>query len=56
MGVEYAPDGRYTVIVRRGETGPEERFAVPDDKEIHGLAWDDLTVAWYVLVTDDDGT
>ena len=53
--VEYAPDGRYTVIVRRGETGPEERFAVPDDKEIHGLAWDDLTVAWYVLVTDDDG-
>lgn len=46
----YTPDGRYTVATDRGE-----RFAVPEGKEIHGLAWDDLTRALYVLVTDDTG-
>ena len=52
--VEYNPDGRYTVVVRR--TGAEEkRFLTPEQTEIHGLAWDDLTVAWYVLVTDNSG-
>lgn len=51
--VEYASDGRYTVVEQRA--GAESRFAVPEDKEIHGLAWDDGTVAWYVLVTDDGG-
>ena len=53
--VEYAPDGRYTVIERRDDAPSEVRYAVPSDKEIHGLAWDDLTRAWYVLVTDDSG-
>ena len=48
--VEYTPDGRYTV---RGAHG--ERFAAPAGKELHGLAWDDLTLAYYVLVTDDEG-
>lgn len=52
--VEYNPDGRYTVVVRRA-AGGTERFAVPDRAEIHGLAWDEVTVAYYVLVTDDSG-
>lgn len=51
--VEYNPDGRYTVVLRRGER--EERFAMEGLTEIHGLAWDDLTRALYVLVTDDSG-
>ncbi len=52
--VEYNPDGRYTVVVRWNEGG-EQRFAAPDRTELHGLAWDNLTRAWYVLVTDDSG-
>lgn len=52
--VEYNPDGRYTVVVSRAGGG-EQRFATPDRAEIHGLAWDDVTVAWYVIVTDDSG-
>ena len=52
--VEYNPDGRYTVVVQRGAE-PERRLATPDRAEVHGLAWDDLTVAWYVLITDDSG-
>ena len=51
--VEYNPDGRYTVVLRCGER--EERFAMEGLTEIHGLAWDDLTRALYVLVTDDSG-
>ena len=51
--VEYNPDGRYTVVLRRGER--EERFAMEGLTEIHGLAWNDLTRALYVLVTDDSG-
>lgn len=52
--VEYNPDGRYTVVVRHGSDA-ERRLSTPDRAEIHGLAWDDLTVAWYVLITDDSG-
>ena len=52
--VEYAPDGRYSVVVRPREGG-EQRLATPERTEIHGLAWDDRTRAWYVLVTDDSG-
>ena len=52
--VEYNPDGRYTVVVQRGAE-PERRLSTPDRAEVHGLAWDDLTVAWYVLITDDSG-
>ena len=52
--VEYAPDGRYTVIEQRDDAS-EARYAVPAGKEVHGLAWDDLTRAWYVLLTDDSG-
>ena len=52
--VEYNPDGRYSVVVEHWG-GAEERFPAPDRAELHGLAWDALTVAWYVLVTDDTG-
>lgn len=52
--VEYNPDGGYTVVVDRAG-GETQRFEAPDGAEIHGLAWDDLTVAWYVIVTDDSG-
>ena len=52
--VEYNPDGRYTVVVQRGADSVRH-LATPDRAEVHGLAWDDLTVAWYVLITDDSG-
>lgn len=52
--VDYNPDGRYTVVVRDAACR-EQRYEAPEGKELHGLAWDDLTVAWYVLVTDDSG-
>ena len=52
--VEYNPDGRYTVVVQ-GKEGAEKRFATPDRSEIHGLAWDDATRGYYVIVTDDSG-
>ena len=52
--VEYNYDGSYAVVVRQAD-GTRQRFAAPDRAEIHGLAWDDTTVAWYVIVTDDSG-
>lgn len=52
--VEYDYDGTYSVVVRAAD-GSRQRFAAPERAEIHGLAWDDVTVAWYVLVTDDSG-
>lgn len=52
--VDYNPDGSYAVVVRR-RSGAVERYAAPARAEIHGLAWDSLTVAYYILVTDDTG-
>lgn len=52
--VEYNPDGTYTVVVQR-DGQPERRFGTPRHTEIHGLAWDDVTLAYYVIVTDDAG-
>lgn len=52
--VEYNPDGRYTVVVQR-DGQAETRFGTPAHAELHGLAWDDVTQACYVLVTDDSG-
>lgn len=52
--VEYDYSGSYAVVVHRAD-GSRQRFAAPGRTEIHGLAWDDVTVAWYVLTTDDDG-
>ncbi len=52
--VEYNPDGRYAVVERSADTS-ERRFEIPRAVEIHGLAWDDVTRAYYVLATDDSG-
>ena len=52
--VEYNYDGTYSVLLRRAD-GSRQRFAAPARAEIHGLAWDDVTIAWYVIVTDDSG-
>ena len=51
--VEYTPDGRYTIYTNDMEG--RRRRAVPYGSEIHGMAWDDVTRAIYVIVTDDDG-
>uniref|UniRef100_UPI004055D724 hypothetical protein n=1 Tax=Alistipes sp. TaxID=1872444 RepID=UPI004055D724 len=51
--IEYTPDGRYTLVIR--ENGGEERHTLPHFKEVHGLAWDNLTDRFYLLITDDDG-
>ena len=53
--VEYTPDGRYTVVVADEQLRPVERYATPRFKEVHGLAWDNLTRAFYTLITDDRG-
>ncbi len=47
--VEYAPEGIYSVVCG------SERYAAPRGKELHGLAWDDVTEALYTIVTDDEG-
>ncbi len=52
--VEYTPDGLYTVVHKR-KGWATRRLAVPRFKEVHGLAWDNLTRRFYVLLTDDDG-
>ena len=51
--VEYTPDGRYTIYTN--DMKGRRRRAVPYGSEIHGMAWDDVTRAIYVIVTDDDG-
>ncbi len=51
--VEYTPDGRYTLVVHEQES--EKRLPIPFFKEVHGLAWDNLTDRFYLLITDDDG-
>lgn len=52
--VEYTPDGSYTVVHQQKGCA-ECRYKIPYPKEIHGLAWDDATLALYVIVTDDAG-
>ena len=52
--VEYTADGRYTVVVN-GALDAERRTQLPYGSEIHGMAWDDVTDALYVIITDDDG-
>lgn len=51
--VEYDYGGTYSVVVRRG--GERERFEAPRRTELHGLAWDDRTQAFYVLATGEEG-
>ena len=55
--IEYRADGRYLLAVAadgRPSAGAA-RVEMPQDKEIHGLAWDDVTRRLYALVTDDSG-
>lgn len=51
--VEYTPDGRYTVVVRERES--EQRYPIPHFKEVHGMAWENLSNRLYLLITDDEG-
>lgn len=51
--VAYTPDGTYRIIVRKNDQ--EQELVVPHFKEVHGLAWDNLTEQFYLLITDDDG-
>ncbi|MBQ8307786.1 MAG: hypothetical protein IJX56_03165 [Alistipes sp.] len=51
--VEYLPNGSYNL--RLCEGGQERCLAVPFFKEVHGLAWDNSTDRFYLLITDDDG-
>ena len=51
--VEYAPDGRYAVVVR--DDAGERRMPVPVGCELHGLTWEERSQALYVLATDDSG-
>ncbi|MDE6778371.1 MAG: hypothetical protein K2J51_02695 [Alistipes sp.] len=55
--IEYLPDGSYHFATadRDVTEASFRRTALPRHKEIHGLAWDDVTRRHYVLVTDDDG-
>lgn len=48
--VEYRPEGRYALLVEG-----VERVALPVGTELHGLAWEQTTKAFYTLVTDDAG-
>ncbi len=51
--IEYRPDGSYHLIHHTQEQ--EYRYPIPHFKEVHGLAWDNLTEQFYLLITDDDG-
>ena len=55
--IEYRVDGRYMLAVAPCEapTKYAQKILLPQDKEIHGLAWDNVTRRFYVLVTDDSG-
>lgn len=48
--VEYRPEGRYVFC----ENGWEEH-QFPIGVELHGLAWDDVTKAYYTLLTEERG-
>ncbi|MBO7199531.1 MAG: hypothetical protein J6V26_05820 [Alistipes sp.] len=52
--VEYALDGRYSVVVQ-GTSTIARRTELPYGSEVHGMAWDDATEALYLIITDDDG-
>lgn len=51
--IEYAPDGRYTLVIKQNEA--QKRLSIPHFKEVHGLAWDNLTERFYLLMTDESG-
>ena len=48
--IEYRPEGRYALIVEG-----KVRVVAPEGVELHGLAWDSRTKAFYTLTTEDAG-
>ncbi len=52
--VEYAPSGRYRVVVRNMDRELRE-LTIPALTEIHGLAWDNTTHKLYIIATDNSG-
>lgn len=52
--VEYTPDGSYAVVVN-GTAELERRTDIAYGSEVHGMAWDGVTKALYLIITDDDG-
>ena len=52
--VEYNTSGVYT-IVNNGLAELNRTISLPHGSEIHGMAWDDVTKALYIIITDDDG-
>ena len=52
--VEYTADGRYGIVVN-GAMDVDRRTELAYGSEIHGMAWDDVTDALYLIITDDDG-
>lgn len=52
--VEYAPQGIYTIHYLSGQES-HQSLSLPFGKEIHSLAWDNLTDALYCIVTGDEG-
>ena len=54
--VEYTPDGRYTIVIEgTPEADIAPRTPLPYGCEIHGMAWNNTTMALYTIVTDDEG-
>ena len=52
--VEYTIDGRYHVAIK-GDSPIGNYIDIERGKEVHGMAWDNLTQALYLIITDDDG-
>lgn len=52
--VEYTPDGSYAVVVN-GTAELGRRTDITYGSEVHGMAWDSVTKALYLIITDDDG-
>lgn len=52
--MEYTPDGSYAVVVN-GTAELERCTDIAYGSEVHGMAWDGVTKALYLIITDDDG-
>ena len=56
--VEYTPNGEYHIVRGNPTLHPVEEYLrvdIPDNIEVHGLAYDNYTNALYFIATDDDG-
>ncbi len=52
--IEYLPNGTYE-LVHQKHNGKRSRHSTPYFTEVHGLAWDNYTRNFYLLMTDDSG-